>query len=456
MYTGEVEAVQEQAVQAAAISLQFLGKALALALALLVVANGWLFLFYYGDTLTPLALPYRENFENLQRLDYRQFGGQWRLRNNRLVQHDTREPDLLAVIPLTLAPDQKYQFGVRLKLLQGAKGGGLLFNLQHPNSRQQSHLVRFGSAEGRDYLVFGYFDENLHFVEQGSVEQGSLPPPDISQGVELAVLVHAQTYDVLVNGQPQQRAIPLKHQGGSVALTTWFSSVAFDDLHVTALAEGQAEASPQTSAKAEKTPDPVTTPAVARTPFATLPAGPPLLAMPPITETLSRHEQFSSNGDQTLWTPLSGNWQVEDGALVQQSPNGYDYSIRRAGVFARFVLSVHFRHRQGVGGGILFNMPKDDTQRHGHLVRYFADQSLAWGYFDQDNVFTGQGYVAVDPPGAQLHTLQVIVGDTAYSVLLDNQMVAQNVPLVSTQGYLGLTASKSIVAFEEITITEIQ
>ncbi|MEZ4729872.1 MAG: hypothetical protein R3E79_22300 [Caldilineaceae bacterium] len=217
------------------IPLPFLGKALALALVALIITNGLLFLFYYGDTFTPLALPYQENFENLTRLDYRQFGGQWRLRDNTLVQTDPKDTDLLAVIPLALPSEQHYQFGVHMNILQGPKGGGLMFNLQHPDSRRQSHLVRFGNGDGKDYLVFGYFDENLQFIAQGS-----LPPPDITGGVELAVRVHDQTYDVLVNGHPQQLEIPLQYQGGHVALTTWFSSVAFDDLSVTALAQAPA------------------------------------------------------------------------------------------------------------------------------------------------------------------------------------------------------------------------
>lgn len=214
------------------LSLAFLGKALALVFVVLVIANGLLFIFYYGDTFTPLALPYRETFENRWRLDYRQFGGQWHLRDNALVQSDTQDTDLLAVIPLTIPPEQHYRFGTQLKILQGPNGGGLMFNLQHPNSRQQSHLVRFGNADGKDYLVFGYFDENLQFVAQGS-----LLPPDLTQGVELAVLVHDQSYDVLVNGQPQQLEIPLQYKGGNLALTTWFSSVTFDDVYVTALSE---------------------------------------------------------------------------------------------------------------------------------------------------------------------------------------------------------------------------
>ncbi|MEZ4729871.1 MAG: hypothetical protein R3E79_22295 [Caldilineaceae bacterium] len=192
------------------------------------------------------------------------------------------------------------------------------------------------------------------------------------------------------------------------------------------------------------------------TPVTNTPAEAPAQVALPTGQNQYFTEQFAGNADQTLWTPLTGNWHFEEGALVQQNLDGYDYSISRAGVFARYALSVRFRHRQGVGGGLLFNMPNGDTKRNGHLVRYFEDNTLAWGYFDNENVFTGQGYAVVDPPGDQIHTLQVIVGDTTYAIFLDNRVITENVPLVSTGGYIGLTASKSIVAFEEVIITEIQ
>jgi hypothetical protein len=472
----EATARPRETLQDEPLPLGFLGGALALAFAVLIVANGFLFLAYYRETLIPLTVPYSENFETLSRLDYRQFGGQWRLRDKALVQSNTTSTDLLAVIPLVLAPEQNYQFGVRLNILQGPKGGGLMFNLQHPDSHRQSHLIRFGSGDGKDYLVFGYFDENYQFNAQGS-----LPPPDISQGVELAVLVHDATYDVLVNGQPQQLAIPLQYKGGNVALTTWFSSVAFDDIYITTPADtvvqnaapaettGQnaapadsAATVPQSTVRTEESPGTAATAVVVPNEPAVVNEQVTKQAVAvaqPVAVTGANSfftEQFQGNTDQSLWTPLTGDWQFENGALVQQKPDGYDYSISRAGTFARFALSVHFRHRQGAGGGLLFNMPKSETKRNGHLVRYFENNALAWGYFNEENVFTGQGYAAVDPPGDKLHTLQVIVGDTAYAILLDNRMIAENIPLISTAGHIGLTGSNSVVAFEEIIITQIQ
>ncbi len=419
------------------LSLRFIGLSLLLAFILFVGADVLLFLAYYRDTLTPLSLPYIEDFATTQRLDYRQFGGKWELRDNTLVQSESQSADLMAVLPLTLAADQSYQFGAHLQILQGPNGGGILFNLQHADSRQQSQLVRFGNDNGRDYLVFGYFDEALQFVGQGSIA-----PPDLTAGVDLAVQVHDQTYDVLINGQPVQQHVPLHYSGGRVAVTTWFSSVAFDDIYVNPLGEAIAA----TALPAQDAPTILAS--------ATIPVTAADTALP-VAENEFFTEQFSADADQTLWAAERGDWRFEEGALVQANPTGFDYNIIRSGTFANYTLRVQLRHRQGVGGGILFNLPDAQTESSGHMVRYFEDGTLVWGYF-ADSVFTGQGYKPITLPGDQAHILEISVGDNAYSIRLDDQLVAENIALASTQGHIGLTASQSIVAFEEISIKPIE
>ncbi|MFN8495815.1 MAG: hypothetical protein U0350_49945 [Caldilineaceae bacterium] len=452
------------------LSLGLIGAAIALAVLLWVGANVGMFLALYADTLTPLSLPYKENFEKLKRVDYRQFGGQWTLRDQTLVQSDTQNPDLFAVIPLGEALKQPYQLGVHIKVLKGPDGAGLLFNLQHKDNLQQSQLVRFGNSDGRKYLVFGYFDEKVQFKEQGSVA-----PPDISQGVDLAVVVHKKTYDVLVNGQPQQRDIPLKYSGGKVALTTWFSSVAFDNVFITpgdtapiAVTTNDAPANAATGIMTGTRPvttTSVTTPAVAAAPVApalvvttTQPVSPANNASQPAPAPNAANGlfavKFADNVDQTQWKPLSGDWKFEPGALVQQQTSGYDLSISYAArTFTQFALRARFQHRQGVGGGVLFNLPNSALKNNGYMVRYFENNRLVWGYFDAKGSFVGQGDASVDPPGDQPHTLQIAADGTKYSITLDNKLIAENMPLLSKEGHIGLTASQSVVAFEEVGVT---
>ncbi|MCE7982979.1 MAG: DUF1080 domain-containing protein [Caldilinea sp. CFX5] len=396
------------------LSLRLTIGALLLALLLWLAGNSALFLAIYGDTLTPLTMPYQETFTDRQRLDYRQFGGRWRLQEQTLVQSNPAAADDFAVIPLPLAPEQTYQFGAYIKVLEGANGAGLAFNMQQTDDLRQSHLVRLGANEGQPYLVFGYFDENDAFVEQGTQ-----PSLDLTQGATLQVLVQDDTYTVFLNDQIQQEKIPLHYQGGHVGLTTWFSSVAFDDVAITvADPDGLAEAAAATA------------------------------------PTVLLTQNFADGVDRSQWQALSGEWQFTDNALVQQKARGFDYTISHATRFEQFVLRVRFRHEAGkAGGGILFNRPDRETPKRGHMVRYDQGQALIWGYFDEQGEFVAQGYQAVAPPGDQAHTLQITSDGNTYAILLDETVVVADVPLISRAGHIGLTTAQSVVAFESVEVT---
>ena len=386
--------------------------ALLLAILLWLAGNSALFFALYGDTLMPLILPYLETFTNTQRLDYRQFGGRWLVQEQALVQDNATEADVFAVIPLELPPAQTYQFGAAMKVLEGANGAGLTFNMQHKDDLRQSHLVRFGANDGNPYLVFGYFDENDTFVEQGSQ-----PAIDLTQGATLRVLVQDDTYTLLLNDEIQQAQIPLHYQGGHVGLMTWFSRAVFDDVVITA--------------------DVAATTALTST-----------------APTILLTQDFAAGVDQSQWQPLNGDWQFTKDALVQQKEEGFDYAISHAARFDQFVLRVRFRHEAGTaGGGVLFNRPDNETAKRGHLVRYDQGKTLIWGYFDEQGEFVTQGYSAVDPPGDQAHTVQIFSDGDTYAILLDEIVVAQDLPLISKTGHIGLTASQSVVAFERVEVT---
>ena len=115
-----------------------------------------------------------------------------------------------------------HDFSTNLQILEGPKGGGLVFNSQSTDSVRESHIVRFGSNDGNDYLIYGYFDENRSFNPQGSAQ-----PPAFSEAAKLGVSVTGSTYDILVNDEVIARDIPLVYLGGRVGLTTWNSSVGF-------------------------------------------------------------------------------------------------------------------------------------------------------------------------------------------------------------------------------------
>lgn len=408
--------------QTESLSLRLTFGALALAILFWLIGNSALFLIIYGEALKPLTLPYLETFSSTQRIAYRQFGGRWRLQEQRLVQSDPTEADRFAVIPFRLAPEQNYQFDAYMQVLDGANGGGLAFNMQQKDDLRQSHMVRLGANEGRTYLVFGYFDENDKFIEQGAQ-----PSIDLAQGATLRVLVQDGAYTILLDDQIQQAAVPLHYTGGYGALLTWFSNVAFDNVAITPV-------NPNAS--------------VAADPTATV------AATSATTSTVLLAQNFADAVDQSQWQALSGDWQFTDNALVQQMSSGFDHTISYADHFTQFVLQARFRHGEGAaGGGVLFNRADNETEKSGHMVRYDQGEALVWGYFDEQRTFITQGYQAVEPPGDQAHTLQITSDGNTYAILLDETLIAQDIPLISREGQIGLTASQSVVAFESIEVT---
>lgn len=447
------------------LSLAFLGKLILLAFLALVIGNLLSYWVLYADAFPPFSLPYREDFEQPLRLRYRQFGGFWRVQDGALFQNDRSGTDLIAVIPLTISAAQPYHFESRITIASGPNGGGLMFNLQHPNTPKQSHLVRFGTDNGNNYLVFGYFDEAMNFISQGS-----LTSPDLSQGVRLAVNVHEDNYDVLVDGQPLQTGIPLQYKGGNVALTTWFSAVNFDEITLYAI-DPQLPTPPTTEAtdntKREKPSETTPNQAAGQTvaepePTApivenansvkaadtsgTEPSAVPLPVTPVITTTTL------DAGELGVWTTFSGQWMVEQGKLVQTQPDGFDHGATTGDKLQGFVMSVRLLHRQGTGGGILFQLATPSAQKSGHMVRFFEDNIIAWGYFEANGNFVGQGNAKVQPIGNQPQLLKVNVKNGTYSITLNDKLLVEGVPLMSKDGYVGLTASKSVVEFDQVQI----
>src|SRR5258707_15229726 len=97
-------------------------------------------------------------------------------------------------------------------------------------------------------------------------------------------------------------------------------------------------------------------------------------------------------------------------------------------------------------------MPSRDSQRGAQMVRYFPDDSLVWGYFNDRSEFQGQGSKTVTPAGTGDHTLDVHADGNTYAISLDGSPVVDSVPLLSKSGYVGLTASQSVVSLEQIDV----
>lgn len=376
---------------------------------------------FRGNSSERWHLPYAETFDYVQQLDYPQFGGQWEIQDGVLLQTVENDADLMAVIPIELGPDQSYRFQTRLHFRSGQYGGGLMFNLQKGNSRQQSQIVRFGSANGQSYLIYGYFDPQAVFSPQGTITQFDLV--QTASSIDLAVVVAENTYDIWVNGSAVASAIPLTYKGGQLALTTWFSQVAFDNIAIELLTEETTE---------------------------------PRFVATQVPKSGTIGAAFSDSFDQAntqkMWTPLNGNWTFEPGMLVQSDLHSGGSSINYSGTYEQFILRVQFSHRMGAGAGALFNMPQADRLNNAHIVRYQDENKLIWGYFDAAGDLQVQGDMAVASSETLVHILEIATNGSSYGITLDGRPVTVGIPLHSTSGYFGLTTSNTIAAFEEVAL----
>jgi hypothetical protein len=402
------------------------GLPLLLAAAVLVLLNLGLYfrLSAMPATAPRFDLPYSEDFATITRMPYEEFGGDWEIRDEMLVQLSTSGYDLTSYIPIGIPADAPYTFAATLRYLDGTMGGGLLFNTQQTTSRQQSHMARFNVDNGQLWLIYGYFGDDSDFIGQGSMLLES--PPQNANPYRLRVQVNDNTYSLYLDDTLLVDEVPLMYSGGAVGFISAISQVAFDDVRIDTQLAANARSQPVVSPPAEDV-DAI---------FA---------------------DTFDGSGGTSQWRPLSGEWRLVDGALVQQQANGFDLSTVHQQPFNYpLTLRANFTHQEGAGGGVLFNLPQPDSKNGGHMVRYVEDGGIiAWGYFDENGGFNGQGSAQVSQPGDSPHVLTVRISETAYSIALDNVELVTDVAINNpvSPAYIGLTASQSVVAFDEVTVT---
>lgn len=406
-----------------------------IALTILVLFNLGLYFRLSAESVTEtIAFPYQNTFETDEILQYPSFGGDWDIRDESLVQISTTGFDLGILIPLDIQTEQAYRYSVDMRYLGGTMGGGVIFNSQNGRNRQQSHMARFNIDDNRLWIIYGYFGDDSNFRGQGSVPL-EIDPENVDWQ-RLGVIVGQDSYGVLLNDTLIVDEVPLQYQGGAIGLNTSASQVAFDNLVVEAWDESTPEIIVET------TPEIVTelpTEVVSNT----------------LDDTSILFDDFSaSGGGPSLWLPFSGAWEFVNGAFVQSQLEGFDLGAGYNQAFGDVTVTTTFRHLEGQGAGILFNMQTPDSQWNAHMVRYVHDDEfLFWGYFDDEGNFNGQGSVPILAPSNDSHTLTVINNGTTYSIVLDEQMLAPNIPVVVTGDYVGLVTAQSQVAFDDFNVS---
>jgi hypothetical protein len=247
-----------------------------------------------------------------------------------------------------------------------------------------------------------------------------------------ATIADPATYTILLNGKPYAEA------AGQLAAAPVGTAVAV------APPAQRSESAQQTIA-----------PTVAVSPA---PAASPVQASGPISATLD----FADAGDVGQnWSVVGGTWSLESGGYAQSELGRYDliaYYSRQLSGDVLFQTDVQYVAGE-MGGGIVFNAPRNTSKNGAHMVSYTAGGTyIQYGYFDQQGIFQFQGGLnTASGADGQPHTIAVRLSGTTYEIRLDNEVIARDVPLQGQpSGYAGLLVSTSHVIFDNVVIESTQ
>lgn len=407
-------------------------KKFAAPLAAAIVLLGLLNYGLYGRlapkaTFVPYQYPYQQDFSTTDIQSWIKFGGNWLINNGQLTQDKTSLDSASIYIPFSVSEKDGYTAQILLGLKE--TGGSLSFNAQYPGLEQNRHTVQLIPRDSQWQMVYGYFQKGSQIYEQGAIPLGI--KADQPLNAKLTVAITNDRYALTLDDKLLVSNVPLVYKGGLMGLNSLDGAAQFDEFSVTQISSLASVPTPQSALQ----PTPITV----------------------VDDNVVIYtSQFAGNLEDSGWKPFSGDWTFENGKLIQRQLDGYDFGIVNDQTFQNYQVEVNFRHQQGNSAGMLFNLPQRESKNGGQLVRYTDDgKGLFWGYFDAQGAFTGQGYINTAPPAQDSHVLTVQSLPDTYSIILDGNTVAQDIPLNSRQGFIGLTTSQSVGEFASVSISNL-
>jgi hypothetical protein len=321
---------------------------------------------------------------------------------------------------LNLAPQAHYSIETKLRLGEGDMGGGFVYNAPSQTTRAGAQNIDFDNKGG--FLRWGHYDDQGVYTYEGGVKVD----PAINDGEwhTLRLVTHGDTSVVSLDGQ-EFGPIANISTSGYLGLLASKTKVDFDDVSVTILPENGAVVPKPTIAA----PKPTTSP------------------------PLDNFTDDFADGDAKGWQVLSGTWQVIDNTYQQTNPTGSDLGSTSPFQSDSFSATVRLKRLDGdMGGGLYFNMAQSDKKSRSQMISYTqAGTAVQWGHFDEGGNFVFEGSAPTPDGGdGEWHTLVVQIKDGKATFTLDDKQLAKDVNLTYTSGYVGLLASNSKVAFDDV------
>jgi hypothetical protein len=348
--------------------------------------------------------------------------GEWVIENGVYSQRRTTGYDYITM--LNLAAQSHYQLEADLRFIDGAMGGGFIYNAPARDARRGAQVVDF--VEQGTFLRWGRYDEQGNYTYEGGVSVD--PPINDGQWHTLQLLTHATTSTVSLDGRVLGQITNSSAQG-YLGLTTSQAHVEFSNVVVVGLA-------------GEGTSAPVDT-----TQSASAPSAP--------DAPIDGFADDFATGSGNRWRVLNGVWQFVDQSYQQMSTVGLDLGSISTFQGESYTATVRLQRLAGsMGGGLYFNMAQRDDKMRSQVINYTGDgKALQWGYFDEGGNFVLEKRVDVPDGGdGEWHTLRVAVHQGKATFILDDNVIAEGVTLTYRSGYVGLFVSNSQVAFDDFTI----
>lgn len=348
--------------------------------------------------------------------------GEWVIENGVYSQRRTTGYDYITM--LNLAAQSHYQLEADLRFIDGAMGGGFIYNAPARDARRGAQVVDF--VEQGTFLRWGRYDEQGNYTYEGGVSVD--PPINDGQWHTLQLLTHATTSTVSLDGRVLGQITNSSAQG-YLGLTTSQAHVEFSNVVVVGLA-GEGTSAPLDTTQA-----------------ASVPSAP--------DASMAGFIDDFATGSGNRWRALNGVWQFVDQSYQQMSTVGLDLGSISTFQGESYTATVRLQRLAGsMGGGLYFNMAQRDDKMRSQVINYTGDgKALQWGYFDEGGNFVLEERVDVPDGGdGEWHTLRVAVHQGKATFILDDKVIAEGVALTYSSGYVGLFVSNSQVAFDDFMI----
>ncbi len=312
-------------------------------------------------------------------------------------------------------PMTHYAYSGKVRMVAGESGGGFVYSAPNQTSKAGAQMVDFVDAGA--YLRWGYFDESGAYIYVG----GSPLNPGLTDGEfhDLQIITHQRESTIYFDGA-EIATVENRTIGGYVGLVSTLSQIQFDDMHLISLPAEEQLAN--------------------------------------VDDAPINYEDGFDSSVSNQWNALSGDWVIFSEEYHQTNADGFDHVSSSVFSGGEYRFTVKTRVVEGdMGAGIVFNMT-DRTSKSSSQVLSFTNsgQALQWGHYDDAGEFIFEGIATVPDAGdGGWQAIDLIVQNGEARVALNGEVIVPKFNLLYDEGYIGLVANTSHVAFDDFKVRPI-